>query len=191
MLMADILAYFFVVLGFMLAFPGLWLLCRGLWPDLVTESNCDCQKGLIKPFLVGLPVTGLAIFLAIVLSKIGGPVGGVAAIATFCLYIIYASTGVSGLVTVIGQRLPSPADKDRPWNATIRGGVVLELSWLLPLLGWFVLLPASFVIGAGTATRSLIKHSKRRSKVESQIQSAPGAEGEAISDFGGNLGASQ
>jgi len=161
--MADILAYFFVVLGFMLAFPGLWLLCRGLWPNLVNESNADCENGLVKPFLVGLPVSGAALFVAIALGKIGGPVA-VAGIATFCLYIIYASTGVSGLVTVIGQRLPSPADKDRPWNATIRGGIVLELSWLLPFLGWFILLPASFIIGAGSATRSLIKHSKKGPK---------------------------
>ena len=177
MLMADILAYFFVVLGFMMAFPGLWLLCRGLWPNLVNESNCDCENGLLKPFLVGLPVSGAALFVAIALTKIGGPVAGVAAIATFSLYIIYASTGVSGLVTVIGQRLPSPADKDRPWNATIRGGVVLELSWLLPFLGWFILLPASFIIGAGAATRSVIKHTKKGSKVNSE--------------FAGGLGASQ
>jgi hypothetical protein len=183
MLMADILAYFFVVLGFMLAFPGLWLLCRGLWPNLVDQSNRDCENGLVKPFLVGLPVSGAALFAAIALSKIGGPVGGVSAIATFCLYIIYASSGVSGLVTVIGHRLPSPADKDRPWNATIRGGVVLELSWLLPLVGWFVLLPASFIIGAGAATRSLIKHLKKGSK--------PAQGKEVISDLGGGLGASQ
>jgi hypothetical protein len=190
MLMADILAYFFVVLGFMLAFPGLWLLCRGLWPTLVTESNSDCGKGLIKPFLVGLPVTGLVLFIAIALSKIGGPVAGVAAIATFCFFVIYASTGVSGLVTVIGQRLPSPSDHDRPWNATIRGGVVLELSWLLPFVGWFVLLPASFVIGAGAATRSMIKHSKKGSKGIREL-SASATERDASADFGGTLGAHQ
>lgn len=186
MLMADILAYFFVVLGFMLAFPGLWLLCRGLWPTLVNESNVDCEKGLIKPFLVGLPITGVSLFAAIALSKIGGPVGGVGAIVTFALFIIYASSGVSGLVTVIGQRLPSPADKDRPWNATIRGGVVLELSWLLPLVGWFILLPASFIIGAGAATRSMIKHSKKGSKFAS---TAPIQGNEGGTELAGGLGA--
>jgi hypothetical protein len=178
--MANIVAYFFGVLGFMVAFPGLWLLCRSLWPKLVDHSNEDCANGLLKPFLVGLPVTVITFFVAIALTKIGGPIAGIAAIATCCLFIIYASIGVSGLVTVIGQRLPSPADKDRPWNATIRGGVVLELSWLLPILGWFVLMPASFVIGAGTATRSLIKSGKAKSDKPKETESLP--------DFAANLG---
>src|SRR4030095_12052952 len=31
MLMADTMAIFFVILGLLLAFPGLWVLCRVLW----------------------------------------------------------------------------------------------------------------------------------------------------------------
>ncbi|MGH9880312.1 MAG: hypothetical protein ACRD6N_02660, partial [Pyrinomonadaceae bacterium] len=33
---------------------------------------------------------------------------------------------------------------------------VLELTYLLPFLGWFVILPASIVIGSGAATLSLL-----------------------------------
>ena len=56
----------------------------------------------------------------------------------------------------IGERLASPADAARPWKATLRGGIVLELSYLLPVLGWFVILPLSIIIGCGAATLSLI-----------------------------------
>jgi hypothetical protein len=38
--------------------------------------------------------------------------------------------------------------------------VILELSYLLPILGWFVLLPASIIIGAGSITRSLLPKAK-------------------------------
>ena len=72
------------------------------------------------------------------------------------LAILFASNGIAGLATVVGQRLPSPGDAERPWNATIRGGIVLELAFLLPFLGWFVLLPVSLLIGAGATVRSIV-----------------------------------
>jgi hypothetical protein len=90
------------------------------------------------------------------LSKLPQPVGGILAVGDICLFVTYASAGVAGLATVVGERLPSPADAQCPWKATIRGGVILELSYLLPILGWFVLLPASIIIGAGSITRSLL-----------------------------------
>jgi hypothetical protein len=33
---------------------------------------------------------------------------------------------------------------------------VLELSYLLPILGWFLILPLSVIIGAGSASLALI-----------------------------------
>jgi len=166
MLMADTMAIFFTVMGLLIACPGLWLLCRGLWPKAVESARADCAKTLWKPFLVGIPVTGAAIFLAAMLGKLPQPFGGISAVGDICLFIIYASAGVSGLATVVGERLPSPVDAQCPWKATIRGGVILELSYLLPILGWFVLLPASIIIGAGSITRSLLTKHTELSRTE-------------------------
>jgi hypothetical protein len=160
MLMADTMAIFFVILGLMLALPGLWLLCRGLWPNLVSGSSAACSRGLGKSFLIGLPVSGISVILAVILSRTLGSIGQILAVALVCALMIYSSTGVSGLATVIGHRLPSPVDADRPWRATLRGGIVLELSYLLPILGWFVILPVSLVIGAGSVTQALFKFRK-------------------------------
>ncbi len=152
MLMADTLAIFLVVLGFMLAFPGLWLTCMGVWPSLVEGSRERCEKGLIKSFFIGLPITAAMVFTVAIVGKTEG-LGQASAIGIVCLYILYSNIGVSGLVTLIGKRLPSPADAERPWKATIRGGIVLELSYLLPLLGWFIILPVTWLIGCGVTTR--------------------------------------
>jgi hypothetical protein len=73
-----------------------------------------------------------------------------------CLYVLHASAGVSGFATCIGRRLRSPADDARPWRATLRGGIVLELSYLLPVAGWFVILPISTIIGSGASALSLL-----------------------------------
>jgi len=64
---------------------------------------------------------------------------------------------VAGLVTGIGKRLATPIDSEQPWRATLRGGIVLELSFLLPILGWFVILPISVTIGCGAACIALLR----------------------------------
>ncbi len=162
MLMADTMAWVFGILGLMLALPGLWLLCRGLWPRTVELATLDCQKGLLFPLLVGIPIAGLTVATVSVVSKSPEPWNGILSILTISLAILFASNGIAGLATVVGQRLPSPADADRPWNATIRGGIVLELAFLVPFLGWFVLLPLSILIGAGATLRSIIHRIWRR-----------------------------
>jgi len=155
MLLADTMAIFLVVLGFMLALPGLWLLCRGLWPNKVNSAALICAKSLHKPFLVGLPITLTVAILASGLKALPGPLGTILAGALICLYLMQASVGVAGLATSIGERLASPADAGRPWRATLRGSVVLVLTYLLPILGWFVIIPISLMVGSGSAALSM------------------------------------
>jgi hypothetical protein len=159
MLMADTMAIFFVILGLLLALPGLWVLCRGLWPHAVAKAAAVCGEGLIKPFLAGLPGAAVMIFAAAVLGNFG-PAGKIAAVATVCLYLMIANCGVAGLVTVVGERLAGPSenvDSQQPWRATLRGGVALGLASLLPILGWFVILPVAVIIGCGANLLSLLR----------------------------------
>ena len=167
MLMADTLAIFFVILGLLLAFPGLWLLCRGLWPNVVAGAANRCRKGLIKPILIGAPLSAALIVFAIIVAKLPGGVGGIVSAAIICAFAMISNAGVAGFATCIGERLASPADAARPWKATLRGGVVLELSYLMPVLGWFVILPLSIIIGCGAATLSLINLWRLRASAES------------------------
>ena len=55
--MADTMSVFFVTLGMLLAFSGLWLLCRGLWPGAVEAAAERCTKRIWLYFLAGLPLT--------------------------------------------------------------------------------------------------------------------------------------
>ena len=149
MLMADTMSIFFAVLGMLLAFAGLWLLCRGLWPNAVAAAAERCARRLWPSFLAGLPTTLVMIVLAKILFSVPLPAGKIAGFGVVCLFMLQAHTGVSGLATAIGRRLSSPLDEQSPWRATLRGGIVLDLTYLLPILGWFVVLPASIIIGSG------------------------------------------
>jgi hypothetical protein len=38
----------------------------------------------------------------------------------------------------------------------VRGGVVLELAFLFPIVGWFIVLPLALILGAGAAVRVVL-----------------------------------
>ena len=170
MLMADTMSIFFVILGMLLAFSGLWLMCRGLWPRTVERAAERCAKHIWPYFFAGIPLTLVMIVLTRALFALG-PAGKIAGIGVVCLYMLQAHTGVSGLVTVIGRRLPSPLDEHSPWRTTLRGGIALELTYLLPILGWFVVLPASIIIGTGAMNAALLSRLRIQTTTPSLAQS--------------------
>lgn len=90
MLMADTMSIFFVILGMMLAFPGLWLLCRGLWPETVAAAADRCSKGLWSSFLAGIPITVAMVVLTTTLFNLLGPVGKIAGVGVVCFYMLQA-----------------------------------------------------------------------------------------------------
>jgi hypothetical protein len=160
MMLADTIGIFLFLVGVLIAFPALWLLSLGLWTRAVTACAERNSRGLIKSFFVGLPIIVVNIVIMGLLGKLPGPVGQLSPLLDLSVLFLYSSVGVAGLATMLGSRLPSPADAERPWKATLRGGIVLVLSFLFPILGWFLVLPFSLVIGCGTLTRVLLVRGK-------------------------------
>jgi hypothetical protein len=149
MFTADRMTNFLMVLGCLLAFPGLWLLSRALWPHKVMRAADICRKGLIKPFIYGFPLTVFVFLVVAIFANSITMVGKVAALILASLFVMLAHSGVAGLVTCVGERLTSHADVGQAWRATLRGGIVLDLAYLLPVVGWFFILPVSMMIGCG------------------------------------------
>lgn len=152
MLLADVFSITLSIVGFLLSLQGLWMISRALWPARVRNASLRVHRNSLASFFLGLLIIVVVMVLAIVVSKRAGAPGQFFGFALGSLFVLYANVGVAGLVTHIGQRLPSPADSDRPWRATVRGGVALELAYLVPIVGWFGLLPISFILGAGANT---------------------------------------
>src|SRR5438045_5990711 len=158
MLFGDVMAIGLSIAGFLLSLQGVWLVCLAMWPRRVARAAERCERNGVKSFFVGVLLTGVAVLAIALLGKRLGTAGQLAGWAIGFLYLVYSGVGTAGLVTHLGKRLSSPADADRPWRATVRGGVALQLAYLVPLLGWFGLLPLSMIIGAGAVTLSFIGH---------------------------------
>ena len=144
-----------LIAGFLAALIGFELLLAAVFPRraeaaLRTLRDRALASGLVGGFTIGVTIVTIA-----VLGLFGGPgksLGGlVAAAMTFPL--------AGGLATVsrfVGERMPSPADAGRPWRATLRGGVTCGLAFVVPVVGWFFLLPASAVMGIGAVALSFL-----------------------------------
>lgn len=150
----SVLGITFSIIGFLLSWQGLWLLCRALWPRRVRRAAERCARSRVASFFIGLPIAAVTVAIAIAAGRRGGTPGQLAGWALGFLFLMYAGTGMSGFVTFIGERLSSPADAVRPWWATVRGGAALEFACLFPVIGWFVLLPCAIVLGTGALTLS-------------------------------------
>ena len=155
MLMADVMIWTLGIVGFLLAQQGLWLLCRALWPDRLAAATERCRRKPVGSFMLGVPITAAVIAGIALTGNVLGAVGQATAFAGFILFWVYANLGTAAFATYLGQRLASPADLARPWAATVRGGVALELAWLVPIVGWIGLLPASVVMGTGAVTLAM------------------------------------
>ena len=173
MLMADVMLWTLVIVGFCLAQQGLWLLCRALWPRRLAAATERCARRPVVSFLVGLPVTAAAIAAVAVAGNALGAVGQALAFAGFIAFWVYANLGAAAFATYVGQRLTSPADLARPWAATVRGGVALELAWLVPVVGWVGVFPVSIVLGTGAVTFAIF--SRRRGAEAHATDVAQGA----------------
>ena len=155
MLMADTFAIVFSVLGAILGHVALWLLLRALFPTTTQAAGSVIERGILLPLVVGVPLAFAAILLTVFIGSFLGSVGQALGVVIACSFVLYAHVGLAGVTAVLGARLGDGTET--PWRAIGRGGAALSFAWLLPLLGWFALLPLSLLVGAGAATLGIVR----------------------------------
>ena len=150
MILADILQWFLIVLGFFLTLNAHWLGAHALCPDLVARARRQYERQPLRAALIGALITVPTLLLAVVLaSKLPHPVVKMGALGLVLVLLLLALLGSAGLVERLGHGLPAPSDQTQPWRRMLRGGSVLSLIFLMPFLGWFVLLPLTLISGVG------------------------------------------
>lgn len=147
----TVLGITFLLLGFVASMVALVLLTSALAPDLTRR----CREAFDTPGRTTW-VSALMTFLAVVVASVAGQIVPALGAILAGLIALAAMCGVAGLCDLIGRRMPSPVDAERPWKATLRGGLVLHLAFAVPFVGWFGLLPLSLCAGLGVLTRALL-----------------------------------
>jgi hypothetical protein len=174
MIMADILKIFLLIVGYLLIYVSYWLLSQALFPEMVAKARS--QYG--RPFrttLVGLVTAAPLIIVGLIIMSAPNPafkvIGGIIA----GIPVMFGLAGSTGLCQRIGLGLPSPLDESQPWRRVLRGGIVLSLSFLLPIIGWFVIPIWILLSGCGALVLAL-RNRGRNMGISAQVMLEPSKE---------------
>ncbi len=151
MIMADVLLWTFVILGFFVITVAYWVAAVALAPGLV-ERSCDrFGRSPWKALLIGVAMGIPLIAAGLGLANGGLPVFKVAGVLVVLLVFLLGLCGSAGLCLRIGKGLANPIDEAQPWLRVKRGGTVLGLMIIFPVLGWFFVFPVAIFTGIGAA----------------------------------------
>jgi hypothetical protein len=150
MIMADILLWTLIILGTYAVLVAYWIGAYALFPARVERCREVYGARPVAATLVGLAILLPALLIVIALSKaLPHPALQTPLISGLLLLELLCLVGSAGLVLRIGAGMSSPHDATQPWRRSLRGGLVLGLAFVLPFLGWFVLLPWVLASGLG------------------------------------------
>ena len=168
MIMADVWKILFLILGSQAVMVSYWLLAAALFPEALRRARAAYDQRSGRVTVTGLVTAIPALLAGAGLLQAPNPVlkliGGTLVSAPIALGLV----GSAGLCDRIGAGLPGDADVRLPWRRVLRGGIVLSFAFVLPVLGWFVLLPWTLVSGVGASLGSL-----RRRPVEAPRATTP------------------
>jgi len=149
MIFADILFWFLMVAGASLALNAYWLAAVALFRPAVERAHETYATRPVAATLAGLgalvPVAGVFV----VFARAAHPGVKLVTGAVLMVPLLLALVGSAGLADRIGAGLRSPVDRQQPWRRVLRGGAVLALLFLVPLLGWFAVFPLTLASGLG------------------------------------------
>ena len=154
MIMADVLTWFLLILGALLVFVAHWLGAYGLFPTLVEGCADRLGRRPVAATFLGLAILVPLLVLTTVISQLGPPFNAIA-LLLLTVPVMFALLGSAGLALRVGRGLASPNDVAQPWRRVLRGGIVLALVFLLPIVGWLVVMPWALVSGVGAAVMAM------------------------------------
>lgn len=157
MIMADVLKIVFIIIGFLLCYISYWLAAAALFPGVVDRARHQYETHPIRITLVGLGLAVPFILVTIGIGKVAHPIAKMLGVAVISVPILYGLAGSAGLALRIGQSLRSSIDDSQPWRRTLRGAIVLSLTFLLPIIGWFIVMPWTLVSGLGAAVCAMFQ----------------------------------
>ncbi|MGA1617523.1 MAG: hypothetical protein ACO37F_03300 [Pirellulales bacterium] len=155
MLISTVLMWLLIALGIAVALPSIWLVAEAMATPETTRWRRDrAAAGILRNLFFGLLPAVAAFLSAAGLLRVARGAAGIFVLAGVGLLLVWALIGAGGLARLVGERL-WPDDAQSPLRTTARGGMLLVGCCLLPVFGWFGLLPLLLVAGLGIQVRGL------------------------------------
>jgi hypothetical protein len=183
MIMADVLKIVFLIIGLLICYVSYWLAASALFPGVVDRARRQYERHPFRVTLVGIALAVPFVLVSIGIGKVAHPLAKMLGVAVISVPILYGLIGSAGLALRIGASLQSSLDETQPWRRVLRGSVVLSLTFLLPVIGWFIVMPWTLVSGLGAAVCAMFqKQHAPQPLPQAQMNASPSVEerGEAV-----------
>ena len=154
--MADVYTVTFIMIGILLSVPALLVVLNLFMPQLSARVHARLDQTPVKSFFLGLPITLFIIIYAVVMfgSNVGVLQTSAFIMAVFGLGL--GSIGGAGMARMLGYRLAPLAQPNSNLTNLLRGAVVYEFACLVPVVGWFIFIPAAGITAIGAAAFALV-----------------------------------
>jgi len=142
---AIVWMWVFIHVGVVLVAASYFAIGGSIAPRLTARSRRRLAIRPWLPVLVGLIVSLPWMAVAIgLLAAPAAPVKFVGAILAG-LWVLAGLLGGAAIAQHVGARQAGTS----AWSDGLRGGLLVALTWILPLVGWLVMLPLTLVAGVG------------------------------------------
>lgn len=141
---AHVYTALFLHLGVILVVTAYYTVGAAMLPGLARSSAERIARQPLRTAMIGLAISVPWMVAAIALMAVGGPIGliGVIMALTWVLVGLVGGAGIAEHVGRFGGDVTG-------WRCVARGGLFVALTWVLPLIGWFVVLPVTLAAGVG------------------------------------------
>ena len=172
--LADVFTVVFIVRGLLIVFVAYWLLGAGLFPRQIERCAANLGRAPFKSLLLGAVTFAPLVTIGLVISnKSPNSAGKICGLGLALFAALAALFGSAGVALRIGQGLKSARDLSEPWRQVLRGGIVLALTFVLPFLGTFIVLPLALLAGFGAFLLSSFQRRKANATLPVSAEPAP------------------
>jgi len=143
---AAINTWLFIHIGVILVVTAYYSLGAALAPGLTGRARALFARRPWMPVLIGLALSLPWVVASIVLLQQPAGAAKFTGAALGCLWVLSGLIGGAGIAQHIGR---TEAGGTALWLQTVRGGLFISLTWILPLVGWLLVLPLTLAAGVG------------------------------------------
>ncbi len=164
---AVVYTWLFIHIGVILVVTSYFTLGAALAPALTNRARQQFAARPWLPIIIGLVISVPWMLAAIVLLQQAPAAAKFVGAVLGCLWILLGLIGGAGIAQHVGGGDNAP---DRvSWVQTFRGGLFICLTWVLPLVGWMVMLPLTMSAGIGCLVLGTFFGRSNKAVVETQV----------------------
>ena len=161
----------FLHVGVILVVTAYYAFSAALAPRITHRARVRFAQRPWLPMLIGVGFSVPWVIAGLVLMNAPLAPAKFIGVVLSLAWVLLGLIGGAGIAQHIGAPHMNPAREAHlqpSWHDSIRGGLFITLTWVLPLVGWFAMLPLTLATGVGCLFLGLLPMKIEPQRIEPQ-----------------------